>query len=88
MDLKELEQELSDLKAKVERHHQIILVMLNGDTLLNKRMDMLESLAQSLGVIANITHAQLERHLELFRDAGAPREPKPSKDTQRGIEVG
>lgn len=92
MDVKELEHELADLKTKVDQQHHIIMVILNGSTLLNKRMDILEELAQALGAIVRLTSAQLDRHLELFRESGASSpplsEPKSSVDTQRGIEVG
>lgn len=89
MDEKELEHQLDDLKMKVEHQHQITMLLLEGGTALSKRMDMLEVLAQTLGEIVKLTGAQLERHLELFREVGASSpEPKVSKDTQRGIEVG
>ncbi len=87
MDVKELEHELGDLKANVDQQRQIVTILLNGGTVLNKRMDMLEALAQALGAIVKMTHDQLDRHLDLFREAGAPPEPKPSKDSQLGIEV-
>lgn len=90
MEVKELEQELDDLKSKVEQHHAIIVMLMSSNTMLNKRMDMLETLTQALSALVTAVDKQLERHLELFRETGAspPSEPKAPKAVQQGIEVG
>lgn len=88
MDEKELERELDDLKSKVDRQHHFIMVLLDGGTALNKRMDILESLAQALGIIVKVTDARLEQHLDMFRESGAIPAPKdePKKDEPKKAE--
>jgi hypothetical protein len=89
VDVKELEHELDDLKVKVEQQHQIIMVLLNGGTVLNKHMETLEAFVVTVSQLSRMTQRELDRHLELLREASVPLpEPKAPKVPQQGIEVG
>jgi len=89
MDVKELENEIEVLKAMVARQQNIIMAMMGIEASLNKRLDVLESLAVTVSQVARESSNRLQKHLDALDKAMMLPEPQPpaGKVPQKGIEV-
>ena len=88
--LAEIRADLLVIRADLNRHQSVIHMILAGDANMSKRLETLDALVIVTGRYASAIEDMLKVHLDALKTVTptVSPEPKSSKDSQAGIEVG